>query len=69
MTEQEFVAAAWSGTHTFHTVGKTSVLIRSHQNLADAMFIHNGVLFEIVGPGLTVPAASKLSDTLVEQLP
>lgn len=68
MTQAQLVAAPWSGTHSFISVGALTILLRQNNGLADASFIHGGVLYDIAGPALSPQAALDLAGQLAAKL-
>lgn len=68
MTQAQLVAAPWTGTHAFTAIGAITILVRQFNGVADASFIHGGVLYDIAGPALSPQAALDLASQLAVKL-
>ena len=68
MTQDELITGPRPGVHSVTDVGSTAVLVLQSGGIADAMFIRDGVFYDIAGPALPPNAALDLATQLVKQL-
>ena len=69
MTPDQLTNGTWQGTESSVTfAGAIAVLLRSHGGLADATFIHGGVMDDVTGPALGPDVALYVAKQLALQV-
>lgn len=69
MTQDELINGKWAGTKNSLTpVGVITILVRSYQGSAEATFIHDGTLYDVVGADLGPEPALSIATQLAKQL-